>query len=285
MGKLRRVPARGPLGHGAQPRVLPDDMGELHDSAPYDNLNVASTDYSPYCLTLPADTRLPGGGGNQVCGLYNINPNKFGDTSNILVSSVSNYRRAEGNLRRLRSHTERALRPRRIRPGRAEHWPHLHGRVLRGGFPAAVVVLPGGPAVLPAANQVLGQLSAAVVEFAVERRVPESPRHPHRRELRGDQRRGQPDSRPSSFRRGDHGHHQQRHSAVDRVRRPRQPDRHPDHPQLPLRAAGSRRCSMPTTSFNNAGILAINTRYGAQYRRPTAILDARILKFGAQINF
>ena len=37
--------------------------------------------------------------------------------------------------------------------------------------------------------------------------------------------------------------------------------------------------------FNNAAILSINTRYGAQYRRPTNILDARILKFGAQVNF
>jgi hypothetical protein len=37
--------------------------------------------------------------------------------------------------------------------------------------------------------------------------------------------------------------------------------------------------------FNNAGILAINTRYGTSYRRPTTILDARILKLGAQVNF
>jgi hypothetical protein len=37
--------------------------------------------------------------------------------------------------------------------------------------------------------------------------------------------------------------------------------------------------------FNNAGILVINTRYGTSWRRPLNILDARILKFGAQVNF
>jgi hypothetical protein len=37
--------------------------------------------------------------------------------------------------------------------------------------------------------------------------------------------------------------------------------------------------------FNNSGILVINTRYGPQWLRPTNILDARILKFGAQLNF
>ena len=33
-----------------------------------DNLAVAPGDYSPYCITAPTDPRLPGGGGNQVCG-------------------------------------------------------------------------------------------------------------------------------------------------------------------------------------------------------------------------
>jgi hypothetical protein len=35
--------------------------------------------------------------------------------------------------------------------------------------------------------------------------------------------------------------------------------------------------------FNNAAILSINTRHGDQWRRPTNILDARILKLGAQL--
>src|SRR5262249_12290980 len=37
-----------------------------------DNLLVAPADYSPFCVVAPADARLPGGGGNQVCGFYDI---------------------------------------------------------------------------------------------------------------------------------------------------------------------------------------------------------------------
>jgi hypothetical protein len=29
-----------------------------------------SADFSPFCVTAPSDARLPGGGGYQVCGLY-----------------------------------------------------------------------------------------------------------------------------------------------------------------------------------------------------------------------
>src|SRR5262249_31830342 len=44
-----------------------------------DNLDVAPSDFSPYCVTAPVDSRLPnGGGGNQICGLYDITPTKFG---------------------------------------------------------------------------------------------------------------------------------------------------------------------------------------------------------------
>jgi hypothetical protein len=48
-----------------------------------DNLLVASTDYDPYCVTAPVDARLPGGGGQQICGLYNLNPSKVGLVDNV----------------------------------------------------------------------------------------------------------------------------------------------------------------------------------------------------------
>jgi hypothetical protein len=55
-----------------------------------DNQAVTPADYSPYCVTAPSDPRLPGGGGYQVCGLYDINPSKFGQVAN-LVTRADNF--------------------------------------------------------------------------------------------------------------------------------------------------------------------------------------------------
>ena len=35
-----------------------------------DNVLVEPSDFDPYCVAAPSDSRLPGGGGYQVCGLY-----------------------------------------------------------------------------------------------------------------------------------------------------------------------------------------------------------------------
>jgi hypothetical protein len=55
-----------------------------------DNLAVTPADYTPFCMTAPADARLPGGGGYQVCGLADVAPAKFGQVNN-LVTQASNY--------------------------------------------------------------------------------------------------------------------------------------------------------------------------------------------------
>jgi hypothetical protein len=47
-----------------------------------DNTMVQPSDYSTYCITAPTDTRLPGGGGYQVCGLYDVSPARFGQVFN-----------------------------------------------------------------------------------------------------------------------------------------------------------------------------------------------------------
>jgi hypothetical protein len=51
------------------------------------NTDVTSADYSPYCITAPVNPRLPGGGGNQICGLYDVNPAQFGLTNNVISTT------------------------------------------------------------------------------------------------------------------------------------------------------------------------------------------------------
>jgi hypothetical protein len=54
------------------------------------NLAVTPADYSPFCVTAPPDSRLPGGGGYDVCGLYDVSPAKLGQLTN-LVTQASNF--------------------------------------------------------------------------------------------------------------------------------------------------------------------------------------------------
>jgi len=55
-----------------------------------DNLEVTSADFTHYCVTAPFDTRLPSGGGYNVCGLYDVSPAKFNKVNN-LVTKASNF--------------------------------------------------------------------------------------------------------------------------------------------------------------------------------------------------
>jgi Carboxypeptidase regulatory-like domain len=54
-----------------------------------DNQLVTPADFDPYCVTVPADSRLPNGG-QQLCGLYDIQPAKFGLVDNLVVQA-SNF--------------------------------------------------------------------------------------------------------------------------------------------------------------------------------------------------
>jgi hypothetical protein len=48
-----------------------------------DNQRVTPADYDPFCINVPSDSRLPGGGGHQLCGLYDVRPALFGQTDNL----------------------------------------------------------------------------------------------------------------------------------------------------------------------------------------------------------
>ena len=46
-----------------------------------DNLALAPTDFDPFTITAPVDSRLPDGGGYPISGLYDVNPTKVGQVN------------------------------------------------------------------------------------------------------------------------------------------------------------------------------------------------------------
>ena len=57
-----------------------------------DNLKVAPSDFDPYCITAPTDSRLPNSG-QQLCGLFDVRPSLFGQTDNVIKSAEDFGRR------------------------------------------------------------------------------------------------------------------------------------------------------------------------------------------------
>jgi hypothetical protein len=47
-----------------------------------DNIALSATDFDRFSITAPSDSRLPGSGGYVIQGLYNVKPDKFGQTNN-----------------------------------------------------------------------------------------------------------------------------------------------------------------------------------------------------------
>lgn len=56
-----------------------------------DTVAQTASDFDSYCITAPLDGRLPGGGGNEICGLYNLKQNKFGLATQYLTTLSSKY--------------------------------------------------------------------------------------------------------------------------------------------------------------------------------------------------
>jgi hypothetical protein len=52
-----------------------------------DNLLRTPADFDPYCITAPLNPKLPGGGGYQVCGLYDVSVAKFTQVDNLVTQS------------------------------------------------------------------------------------------------------------------------------------------------------------------------------------------------------
>jgi carboxypeptidase family protein len=59
-----------------------------HNFTVADAQGVAPADYSQFCTTIPNDPRLPGAG-QPLCGLYDVDPSKFGLDSTSLVTRIA----------------------------------------------------------------------------------------------------------------------------------------------------------------------------------------------------
>ena len=60
-----------------------------------ENQAYAPSDYTPYCIPAPADSRLPGGSGNPICGLFDIDPSRVPVG---LLNNVGNQARLYGDI-------------------------------------------------------------------------------------------------------------------------------------------------------------------------------------------
>jgi len=58
-----------------------------------DNLAVSAADFDEFSIAAPVDSRLPGGGGYTVGGLYNLKPTAFGRPADNILTLGSNYGR------------------------------------------------------------------------------------------------------------------------------------------------------------------------------------------------
>jgi hypothetical protein len=61
-----------------------------HNFTTTQNQATTPSNYDPYCVTTPVNAALPGGGGQRLCGLYDVNPASFGHVQN-LVTQAANF--------------------------------------------------------------------------------------------------------------------------------------------------------------------------------------------------
>src|SRR5438093_9699783 len=93
------------FGASVQQQLLPRVSVEigylkrwLQNFTATDNLAVTPSDFTPFSITAPVDSRLPNGGGYQVSGLYNVVASKFGITSNNITLTTKQTQSFNGLL-------------------------------------------------------------------------------------------------------------------------------------------------------------------------------------------
>jgi hypothetical protein len=261
------------------------------------SLSVTSADYTPYCVTLPADPRLPGGGGNHVCGFYDINTDEFGqDTVNQAVVPASNFGRQTDIYEGIDLTVNSRL------PGGA----FVQGGMNTGRQSTDSCYVSGRPDLTLSGAPTTSQRSDAFCAvtppfFRPQLKVSGSYDLPWDFQVSGvvQSLPGIPitasyvatnaDVRPTLGR----ALSGNRTTVTLTNVLPPQTVFEKRLLQVDLRFIRNFKVSRARLQvmfdaynvLNNAAVLSLNTRYGASWLRPTSILDARLMKFGVQTSF
>jgi hypothetical protein len=54
-----------------------------------ENTLLGPANFDEFCITAPVDAHLPGGGGNEICGLYDVQPQYFGLGTLRVTNAIS----------------------------------------------------------------------------------------------------------------------------------------------------------------------------------------------------
>jgi hypothetical protein len=248
-----------------------------------DNLLRTPADYDPFCVTAPLDSRLPGGGGTQICGLYDVTPTKFSATTNNLVTFANHY----GTQREVYDGLDLTINARLpngmllaggLNTGRTRtdacfvvDSPQLQFCKVSPPFLPQIKVL--GAYTLPLDLQLSGTFqSLAGPQILATRATPVAEISPSLgRPLAGNVATAAIQLIEPGTQYGD------RLNQLDfRVLRN-------------FRLHGAQRKLQVMldlyNAFNASPVVFQNNNYGPQWQRPTSILSGRLIKLGAQLNF
>jgi hypothetical protein len=272
-----------------------------HNQTATDALGVVPADFDPYCVTLPVDARFPNGGGTTLCGLYNVKADKFSSLSgNNFITKATTF----GKQTDIYSGMDMTVAA-RLRNGVS-----LQGGLNTGRQAThACSVIDSPSTTVPTAagsttyqNNPSGYCDVVPPFWRPEVKISGSARLPYGLQLSGVYQHipGIPIStsyvatnaevqptlnRPLSGSAST--------VTITNVI-PQQTFFEPKGlRQVDIRVIRNFMFGRTRlqgifdlyNALNDSAILAETTAYGATYRRPTAILDPRIVKFGLQMNF
>jgi len=251
-----------------------------------DAQGVVPADFDPYCLTLPVDSRFPTGGGSTLCGLYNVKPDKFSSlTGNNFITKATTYGQQSDIYTGMDLTVAARLR---------------NGTQLQGGMNTGKQRTNTCDVVVDSPQRVFCDINPPF--FRPEIKISGSTRLPYAVQLSAVYQQIPGIAISTSYVatnaevKGSLNRDLSGNASTVTITNviPQSTYFEPNGlKQLDVRLirnfmVGHTRLQAifdVYNALNSAAILAETTAYGSNYRRPTAILDPRLLKFGVQMNF